>query len=88
MKKYGLASIIFFLISALFYAAVMFGNLDDLFPGSVTIAVAVILPVAGLITSILSSKGAMRTIGLVGNLVVLFFSVIIPAASLLFWNQP
>ncbi|MFC7373441.1 hypothetical protein ACFQPF_17510 [Fictibacillus iocasae] len=88
MKKFGVVSVGIFLMSAVIYTLSLFWNIGASIPGSVMIALVMILPVIGLITAFLSNKGATRTIGLIGNIIVLFFTVILPASSMLFWNQP
>ncbi|WP_142919870.1 hypothetical protein [Peribacillus glennii] len=61
---------------------------ESAFSDPVIIFFSVILPLTRLTAVLLSKKGAIKIVGFVVNLVVLLFSVILPAASTLFWNQP
>ncbi|MEK3797039.1 hypothetical protein MHI18_02095 [Peribacillus sp. FSL H8-0477] len=85
MKKLGLASVGLFVISLVVYGSWFFN--ESAYNGKGVLLLAVLLPVIGLITAF-QSKGFLKAIGIVGNTLVLMWVVIIPAASILFWNQP
>lgn len=86
LKKLSVLSVGIFLISIIIFGIWFFD--ESAFSDPVIIFFSVILPVIGLTAAFLSKKGALKIVGFVGNLVVLLFSVILPAASTLFWNQP
>ncbi|WP_050615044.1 hypothetical protein [Bacillus testis] len=85
MKKAGIISIVAFLISLLVYSVWFFN--EDLFSKSAMI-IAVILPIIGIITALYTKKKSLKIVGLLGNSFVLFWAVVLPFASTLFWNTP
>jgi hypothetical protein len=88
MKKLGIISVVMFLVSILVLGSALFTNNGNPYSGTVMIAICVILPIIGLFTAFKSNKGTLKVVGIIGNLIVLLFSVIIPFVSTLFWNQP
>jgi len=88
MKKLGFVSVVIFIISMLVLGFSLFATNGDLFSGPVMITICVILPIIGLISALKSKKGVLKVFGIVGNLLILLFSVVIPFVSTLFWNQP
>jgi hypothetical protein len=85
MRKFGLISVTAFLISLMVYGAWFFN--EDLFPKSAMV-IAVVLPIIGIITAFFTKKNSLKITGLLGNLFVLLWAVVIPFASTLFWNTP
>lgn len=85
MKKLGIISIALFLISLLVFGVWFFD--EQALNGTFAMIVAIIFPIIGLFTAF-KSKGALKIIGVFGNAFVLTFSVVLPALSTLFWNQP
>ncbi|OIK08325.1 hypothetical protein [Bacillus sp. MUM 13] len=88
MKKLSLISIVAFLVSVIVLGRSLLTTSGDLFSGPVMIAICIILPIIGLLAALISNKGALKLIGITGNSLVLLFSVIVPAVTTLFWNQP
>ncbi|WP_419881578.1 hypothetical protein ACN6MY_19025 [Peribacillus sp. B-H-3] len=88
MKKSGLISVVAFIVSVIVTASSLFTASGDPFPGPVMIAICIILPIIGLLAALISNKGALKFIGFTGNLLILLLSVVVPAVSTLFWNQP
>ncbi|SFC95011.1 hypothetical protein SAMN05443252_109104 [Bacillus sp. OV322] len=88
MKKLSLISIVAFLVSVFVLGRSLLTTSGDLFSGPVMIAICIILPIIGLLAALISNKGALKFIGITGNSLILLFSVIVPAVSTLFWNQP
>ncbi|MFT8323110.1 MAG: hypothetical protein ABF649_19765 [Bacillus sp. (in: firmicutes)] len=86
MNKLNIISVSIFAISLLVYTAWFFN--EDLFSNSVIIVIGMILPIIGLIVAFLGTKSLLKIIGITGNFIVLFWSVIIPLTSIVFWNQP
>ncbi|KIL51513.1 hypothetical protein KP77_10250 [Jeotgalibacillus alimentarius] len=81
-SKLGVFSTILFLIALVSYIAVLFGN--DSF-----LLVGVILSVLGFILGLFSEKGVYRKIGLIGNGIILFVTIVIPfIVTTFFWNRP
>jgi uncharacterized membrane protein YqjE len=85
MRKLGIISVAAFVISLTVYATWFFN--EDLFSNS-AIIIAVVFPIIGLITAFFSKKQSLKIVGLIGNSLVLLCAVVIPFASILFWNQP
>lgn len=85
MKKLGMASVGLFVISLLVYGSWFFN--ESAYNGKGVMLIATLLPVIGLLTAF-NAKGALKTVGIIGNSLVLMWAVIIPFASTLFWNQP
>lgn len=86
MKSLGNVSVVIFVISILSYGGWFFE--ESMFSRSIIILLSVVLPAIGLVTAFLSKRGVLRIVGIIGNITVLMFSVILPAVSMLFWNQP
>ncbi|WP_370223574.1 hypothetical protein [Cytobacillus sp.] len=85
MMKSGVISIAALLISLVVYSTWFFN--EDLFSKSVLI-IAVALPIIGIITALISKKRSFKIVGLFGNTLVLFWAVVIPFVSTLFWHTP
>lgn len=90
-RKFGLISVLIFVISASVYVVSMFIK-DDLFSGTVIIILTIIIPtiiipIIGLALA-LKGKGILKTVGILGNCFILCIAGIIPAVSILFWNTP
>ncbi|WP_062513024.1 hypothetical protein [Halobacillus sp. KGW1] len=88
MKKMGILSFLLFLISSLTFVYSFFNVSRENIPGGIMIFLSILVPIFGVFAASLAERSAAKVIGLIGNLVILFFSVIIPAVSMLFWNQP
>lgn len=86
MKRFGLISVLMFLVSALVYFISMFVT-GDLFSGPVMILLAIAIPAIGLVLAF-KANGGYKTVGIIGNSLILFVAGIIPAVSALFWNTP
>lgn len=86
MNKFGILSVLFFLVSALVYFVSTF-LVGDLFSGTVMILVVIVLPIIGLVLAF-KSKGKYKIVGIIGNLIILIVAGIIPAVSTLFWHTP
>lgn len=84
-EKLGLMSVLLFVVSALVYVISMF--ITDLFSGPAMILLAIVIPIIGL-TLAFRGKGGLKTVGIIGNSLVLLIAGIIPAVSTLFWNTP
>ncbi|MDX1771649.1 MAG: hypothetical protein R3328_08985 [Planococcaceae bacterium] len=81
-SKLGVLSTILFLIGLVSYVVVLFGN--DSF-----LSVAVISSALGFILGLFAEKGMYKKIGLIGNGVILFTTIIIPfIVTTFFWNRP
>ncbi|MEG7333460.1 hypothetical protein [Bacillus sp. 0102A] len=86
MKNLGGISILFFLISLMVFGISFFNG--DLFSGPVMIFFSIILPLIGIIIALVSKGGGTKVVGLIGNAIILIVAGVIPAVSMLFWNQP
>lgn len=86
MKKLGFTSVGLFIVSILVFGIWFFN--ENAINEKFAMAVAIIFPIIGLFTAFKANKGALKLVGIAGNLLVLIFAVVIPAASRLFWNQP
>ena len=85
INSYSMSSVIIFIFSFLVYS--VWFSLENLFNDSLALIVGVGFPIVGLLIAF-KGKGKMKTVGIIGNVFVLAFTVIIPAVSTLFWNQP
>lgn len=85
LGKSGIISIVAFIISLMVYVAWFFN--ENLFSNSAMI-IAIVLPIIGIISALLTKKKTLKIVGLVGNSFVLLWAVVIPFASILFWNTP
>ncbi|MEG7380349.1 hypothetical protein V5785_13640 [Bacillus subtilis] len=86
MKNLGGISILFFLISLMVFGISFFNG--DLFSGPVMIFFSIVLPLIGFIVALVSKSGGTKVVGLIGNAIILIVAGVIPAVSMLFWNQP
>ncbi|WP_108670960.1 hypothetical protein [Peribacillus acanthi] len=88
MKKYGLLSVLIFLVSSLIYVVSMF-NVSGVavLSGPMMILLVMILPFVGILVAF-KAKGGLKAAGIIGNSLLFFISAVIPFASTLFWNQP
>ncbi|MDC3414747.1 hypothetical protein [Terrihalobacillus insolitus] len=81
-SKLGLPSTILFVFGLVYYIAVLFGNDHFLLAG-------VILSTLGFILALFAEKGIYKKIGLVGNGIILFITIVIPfIVTTFFWNEP
>jgi hypothetical protein len=85
MRKLGIISVAAFVISLMVYANWFYN--EDLFSNSAMI-IAGVLSIIGIITAFFTKIKTLKIVGLVGNLLVLLWAVIIPVTLPLFWNQP
>lgn len=86
MKNFGVISVLLFLISLIVFGISFFSG--DLFSGPVMIVFSIVLPLIGFIMALLSKSSGSRTVGVVGNAIILIVAGVIPAVSTIFWNQP
>nr|WP_187441496.1 hypothetical protein [Bacillus subtilis] len=86
MKNLGGISILFFLISLMVFGISFFNG--DLFSGPVMIFFSIVFPLIGFIVALVSKSGGTKVVGLIGNAIILIVAGVIPAVSMLFWNQP
>ncbi|KAA6454712.1 hypothetical protein DX926_01320 [Bacillus atrophaeus] len=86
MKNLGGISNLFFLISLMVFGISFFNG--DLFSGPVMIFFSIVLPLIGFIVALVSKSGRTKVVGLIGNAIILIVAGVIPAVSMLFWNQP
>ena len=86
-RNLGWISVIIFVAAFMLYVLTIFFN-QELFPGTVTLSLLILLPIIGLITSVMAHKGASKVIGLTGNAFVLLIAAVIPFVASLFWNSP
>lgn len=49
---------------------------------------SIVLPLIGFIVALVSKSGGTKVVGLIGNAIILIVAGVIPAVSMLFWNQP
>jgi len=83
INSYSMSSVILFIVSFLVYS--VWFSFESLFNDPLALIVEVGFPVAGLLTAF-KGKGNMKVVGILGNIFVLAFIVIIPVVSTLFWN--
>ena len=86
-RNLGWISVIIFVAAFMLYVLTIFFN-QELFPGTVTLSLLILLPIIGLITSVMAHKGTAKVIGLTGNAFVLLIAAVIPFVASLFWNSP
>ena len=82
MNKYGVFSVVLFIIATLVYLTSIFVS-DKLFPDPVLILLTIIVPFIGILCALKDTNKA-RAFGVVANSLVLIFSGIIPALVTLF----
>ncbi|WP_085994590.1 hypothetical protein [Oceanobacillus senegalensis] len=81
-SKLGGFSTILFFVGLVSYIAVLFGNDNFLLFG-------VILSAIGFVSALFAEKEVYKKIGLVGNGIILFISIVIPfIVTTFFWNKP
>ncbi|MFC4025523.1 hypothetical protein ACFOUV_17215 [Oceanobacillus longus] len=81
-SKIGVLSTVLFFVGLVSYIFVLFGN--DSF-----LIVGVIVSVIGFILALLAEKGMYKKIGLLGNGIILFITIVFPfIVTTFFWNQP
>ncbi len=85
MNKFNLVSVSLFAIS-LFVFCIWFFN-EEALNDTLVMVTSIGFPIIGLLIA-LKGKGALKIVGVIGNTLILVVSIIIPAISLLFWNQP
>jgi hypothetical protein len=85
INNYSMSSVILFVVSFLIYS--MWFSFESLFNDPLALIIGIGFPVAGLLIAF-RGKGKLKVVGILGNIFVITFIVIIPVASTLFWNQP
>lgn len=85
MKNSGIISVAVFVISLIVYATWFFS--ENLFSKSAMIIV-VVLPIIGIIIALFEQKKSLKIVGIMGNSLLLLWTVVIPFASALLWNTP
>jgi hypothetical protein len=81
-SKLGMFSILLFIFGLISYIAVLFGNDNFLFIG-------VILASLGFILAVFAEKGIYKAVGLFGNGIIIFITIVIPfIVTTFFWNTP
>ena len=88
MKKYlSIVSFILFFITLI--GVITFNSDTGIYKREFAILFIWILPSIGLVLAIVGKKGFIRVAGLVGNILILIFTAVIPfVVTTFFWNQP
>ena len=76
MKKLDIVSAVIFFVAAIFYFVFTFIN-KEMMPGKLMINTMIIVSIIGLILALLS-KGRLKTISIVGNLLILLLIGVLP----------
>ncbi|RWZ58614.1 hypothetical protein EQV77_06505 [Halobacillus fulvus] len=81
-KKTAILSIVLFGINIIFCLLTLIGYDEFLLP-------VAILSFTGFLVALFSKKGRYRNIGLMGNLGIVFMTLILPfIVTVFFWNSP
>lgn len=76
MKKLDIVSAVIFFVAAIFYFVFTFIN-KEMMPGKLMINTMIIVSIIGLILALLS-KGRLKTISIIGNLLILLLIGVLP----------
>ncbi|MFJ7994421.1 hypothetical protein QRD90_02005 [Peribacillus frigoritolerans] len=88
MKKgLGILSVFLFILTICLYAVTVYYGIEIL-PGLLTLAILILVPIAGIVVSLMAKNGVLKWIGLVGNGFVVLIAGIIPLAASFFWGSP
>ena len=83
----GILSVFIFIITICLYAVSIYSG-KEFFPGKVTLATLILVPIVGIVISLMAKKSISKVVGLVGNSFVVLITGIIPLVAFFFWNSP
>ena len=86
-RNLGLISVFIFILTICLYAVSIYSGIEIL-PGKLTLAILILVPIVGIVVSLMAKKSISKLIGLVGNSFVVLIAGILPLVASLFWKSP
>lgn len=86
-KSLGILSVFLFILTICLYAVTVYYGIEIL-PGLLTLSILILVPIAGIVVSLMAKNGVLKWFGLVGNGFVVLIASIIPLAASFFWGSP
>lgn len=85
LNFFGAGSFVISIISLMTYILVFFIHVS--IPNTLSVILLWLLPLIGITFGFLGKKGFFQISGLIGNILIFLFTVVVPFITSFFWNE-